>query len=634
MSFLIDPHVFSEEMEKHWVNNLGNVSSDELRHQWRFTGFNFEISIMDHGKGSIDHKWHVLSLPTGSGKTESAIKYCSMLADKPVEEHPGVLIVTRQIKDADLIAERINTFGSEPTAVAYHSDSKLNPAELYQHPTLVITHRAYELALDALHEDNQDETITNSFKTFHNRGFDERKLVIVDECLDIVEHCSTGLDGLRRTVGNIRQETRDKHQVEIEAIERVINVLEDLHNKKTANKEAIIPKSTFTDDEFPDLRELIAAVKAQPDADHLDTIQAANERKRDTRNLKNLHYIFKSWCYYSQVGKDHSMNTARLLVPESVKGCVVLDATASTNLVYELFDKADVKELHSKRPVRDYCNFTLHVSRGHRVGRHSMRDQAKDIVPNFLNELEAKLKDKDTLLICHKDVEPTVQKFRETLNLKTTHWGAVDGSNEWKDCDTVIVFGLPYLPDTWSPNVFMAMRGQQTTEWLNDPEQRGFNHHADIKKALSISKLSTDIIQGLNRIRIRKVVDSDGNCEPSEGYILLPEGDDAETILLDIRKAMPGIKIVDWDYRGQKRKTRRSDKDAALIKFFENMDEGETHSSTHVQRATNVSGPSMSRFIKKEEMLEKLEVLGVALEHHKVGKHRTLHFKKTETLAA
>lgn len=191
---LLPPSRFVEEMERHWTEKLGNVSSEALRRTWHQMASCFAKHIMSHDEPELQGEWTILSPPTGSGKTQGTIIYCSMLTE--LRDHPGVLIVTRRKADADDIARQINDVSGKDCAFAYHTDSKkdIKITELEQWPVLVITHRAYELALDFLGAEGTIESTWRYFHAFNNGGnfdFDKffnegnrRKLVVVDsqEC--------------------------------------------------------------------------------------------------------------------------------------------------------------------------------------------------------------------------------------------------------------------------------------------------------------------------------------------------------------------------------------------------------------------------------------------------------------------
>ncbi len=119
---MILPKVFVKEMEQHLTKDLGNVSSEALRQVWYQQARKFGYYTI--GNSHID-KWTVLQPPTGSGKTQGTIVYCSMLSRINKDLHPGALIVTRLKTDADQIAEKINEpSGNKEEAFAYHSDTK------------------------------------------------------------------------------------------------------------------------------------------------------------------------------------------------------------------------------------------------------------------------------------------------------------------------------------------------------------------------------------------------------------------------------------------------------------------------------------------------------------------------------
>jgi hypothetical protein len=140
----------------------------------------------------------VLCHPTGTGKTQGTLLYCGILSsvlEACPQLHPGVLIVTKLIEDVNDFAVTINkhsekyapsTAGNGPVAIAYHSDSKKkHPSNtLRGYPVLVTTHRAFELALDAL---NSVPSNPVPWKNLHAFTEGERKLVIIDEASKLVE---------------------------------------------------------------------------------------------------------------------------------------------------------------------------------------------------------------------------------------------------------------------------------------------------------------------------------------------------------------------------------------------------------------------------------------------------------------
>lgn len=581
---LISPMDFAKEMERYWVDHLGNISSEALRKVWMQIAGTFG----SHIGGFCDfERWTVLQPPTGSGKTQGTIVYCSMLSRLNRENHPGVLIVTRRIDDANQIAAQINKLsGNTDEAVAYHSDNKIDLETLSTFPVLVICHRAYEQAMDAMTEEGS--TIQHTWPHFYNwRGLDNRKLVVIDEALDIVEHSQAGLDGLNQTLGEIPHVMQEKHLEAVKSIKEATALLAWLDNRKDKKepvKDHRVLDQILMKGKIPDLdalRKDMRTIEYDKQQGKNDSLERQRLMMRHDERIKNLNNIFKSWRYYASNESKPTFNTARLLVPDDVKGAVVLDATASSDVIYKLFDQA--VPINPPPHSRNYQNVTLHVSIGHRVGKRYMRDNAKELSGQLIAQLNEELgEDRKVFLCAHKDVEPVLMTCDEKFNdkWKTGHWGDVDGSNDYRDCDTAVIFGLPYRPDTWTANVFMALQGPQEDEWLQDSSNREYEGYEDIRKALKNGQITTSIIQAINRVRCRKVIDDQGNCPKTDVYMLLPKNELADDILEGIKKLMPGIKIKNWDYDSiSKRKVRRSNHEPALIKYFETMGVGRIASS-------------------------------------------------------
>ena len=597
---MIDSREFTNEMEKYWSEKLGNVPSEALRKVW------FQLAKV-FGRYAIGQshrdEWTLLQPPTGSGKTQGTIVYCSMLPKVTGDSHPGVLIVTRLKTDADQISDQINGLsGNKDEAFAYHSDTKdkLKITDLKNYPVLVITHRAYELALDLL---GQDGSIQQTWPYFYDWKDGNRRLVVIDEALDIVEHSQAALEGLRVTQGVITQSIRERFTKEVQCLNEVIDIL-DSYEKRTRKekiKEHRVLESLIRDEIAPNFTGLRRAMREEIRYDlqsgKNDNLEQQRLRELHDSRIRDLNNIIKSWVYYAHTEYQPTLNTARLLVPDNIQGAVVLDATASSNVLYELFPPADV--ITPPPGSRNYQNVTLHISRGHKLGKRSMRNKAKELSRELIGELNEKLGEDRKVFICtHKDVEPVLDSYEPKFELKTGHWGAVDGSNEYRDCDTAVIFGIPYRPNTWSANVFMALKGPQSTEWLQESDKRSWKRHEDIRKSLKNGQIITSIIQAVNRVRCRKVTDPEGNCPDTDVYLMLPDDAIAKEILDGIKREMPGIKTRDWSFSSAKRQVKRSNHESALSKFIMNMNIGRQAIST-VKRILGMSSTTCETQIKK-----------------------------------
>jgi len=172
--------------------------------------------------------------------------------------------------------------------------------------------------------------------------------------------------------------------------------------------------------------------------------------------------------------------------------------------------------------------------------------------------------------------------------MSVAHWGALDGSNEWNDHDTVVIFGLPYKPKRWSASVFMGYQGMQSTAWLQDKKLRKFKKHEDIRIAIDDGKMTSEIVQAVNRVHCRKVIDKDGNCPKTDVFILLPTENKAKTLLDGISSEMPEIRIADWNYNSQKqmkrgRKSGRGNWDESLVAYLKKLNVGDKIAASKIR---------------------------------------------------
>jgi hypothetical protein len=268
------------------------------------------------------------------------------------------------------------------------------------------------------------------------------------------------------------------------------------------------------------------------------------EKAYDT--LRGSQVVTEKWAYYSQNGLEHSINSSSLLIPLDVPRPVVLDATAHTNFMWDLFGpKAEIVPTPSG--VRDYSNVRLHVARAAGLGKGSMIANAKTRVPRILEALQREVSPDSSVFMCmHKDTKHVAQTFAHPFaRFDVGHWGAIDGRNDWSDYDTAVIFGLPYRDRVWSTNLFFALRGHQDDYWFECPD---WNEHDDVHQVMEQRQLSVSIIQAINRVRCRRVIDTQGRSPSSDIYIVLPKNQTGDEILQDILVDMPRIQAAPWAF--------------------------------------------------------------------------------------
>lgn len=575
---LVSPQTFVEQMDLHW-KTLGLSSSSALRTLWRIMGDNFQIAIEETARG-VQTPWRILQPPTGTGKTEGTCVYAAMQAGynsssentlRPV----GILIVTRLKTEADKLRDKINERAGRKVAVVNHSDSHATPEELQQSDALIVTHQAFINAKRGLKE--QRGALWDQLVSW--RG-GRRLLTIIDEALaNVVDESHATTENLAFVLGHIPLSIRDTLPKEVAVLEQVRQVILNYVDPDGVDGSMSMLWQEGNAPACSDLEPLRAAVR------HLEYDRLVYNRhsprdrvrlaRRVDETLSAVQAGLDQWAYYAKTGEHHSINSAALSIPRDTPGPVVLDATARSNFLWDLFE-----ERHVRPPVpsqaRNYSNATLHIARASGLGKHSMVARIEERWPRVQRAVETALgPDRPVFMCTHLDVEGATQNFIERLErFSVGHWGAVDGLNNWKDYDAALILGLPYRPQTWATNMFCALQGAQDDSWLKSSEWKSYTN---VRKVMEQRQMSVSIIQAINRICCRRVIDAEGNCPPADIYILLPPDSLGDAILDDIRADMPCLTVVPWDFEldaPKARKPRAGSSHAKLIEYMEHQPSG------------------------------------------------------------
>jgi hypothetical protein len=617
---LVSPQSFVERMDLHWKQKLSLTSSSALRTLWRIIGDNFQISIVETANG-VQSPWRILQPPTGTGKTQGTCVYSAMQADlnrdtentlKPV----GILIVTRLKAGADDLRDTINELAGRAVAVVHHSDSHATAEELHQSDVLIVTHQAFINAKRSLKEQRGAP-----WERLVSWRGGRRLLTIVDEALaNVVDESHATTENLAFVIGHIpisiRMALREQVAV-LEQLHQVILNYVDLDGVESAMsmlwQEGCSPACV-------DLEPLRAAMRSL-EYDRLvynrhNLKDRARLAHRVDETLSAVQAGLDQWAYYAKTGEHHSINSAALSIPMDTPGPVVLDATAQSNFLWDLFE-----ERHVRPPVpshaRNYANATLHVARARGLGKHSMVARIAERWPRIQRAVETELGlDRSVFMCMHLDVEDVTKGYGGKFKrFAVGHWGAVDGRNDWKDFDAAVIMGLPYRPQTWATNMFCALQGAQDDSWLKSSEWKSYTN---VRKVMEQRQMSVSIIQAVNRICCRRVIDAEGNCPPADIYIMLPQDSLGDAILDDIRADMPGLQVAPWDFEldgPTVRKPRAGTSHAKLIDYMANQPSGPVSLSS-IQRHFGLTKSALKKLRETlnnavHETTKTLSALGV-----------------------
>lgn len=595
---------FTARMDERWSQGLHLSSSPALRTLWEIMADTFRQATINSISGVVASPWLILQPPTGSGKTRGACLFAAMQAEanahgtlKPV----GVLIVTRLIAQVDQMTKEINELAGRAVAAAHHSDKPATDEELLGSDILLITHTAYVNAVG--HPGSHKNARRSRFVTW--RG-GTRLLTIVDEALgNVVESNKVTMANLAQLISYVTPEMKREFPEQLKVLEWLHGTLVS-HAGPERQIKAQALKMLWDNDtndwlsepvQLPDMSLLQRALKSLP----YDTIVSGelNDKVRDgiARKVRDTitqsEAVMDQWAYYAKKGDEHTLNSAAFLIPRDVPGPVVLDATAKNNFLWDLFGPMH-RIVPTPPNVRNYSTVTLHVARAPGVGKYTMVKKIKARFPRLLRSLKKEITPERSVFLCmHKDAEDVAKAVIKSgehpfARLDVGHWNAVDGRNDWETFDTAVIFGLPYRDPVWSTNQFFALQGPQDDEWLENPV---WNEYANVRLVMQQRQLSVSIIQAINRVCCRRVIDVEGRCPPADIFIVLPTDKTGDAILQDIRSDMPDINVVAWDFEldaVKAREPRKGTSHEALLQFMATRPVGETAMST-VKSALDLS---------------------------------------------
>jgi hypothetical protein len=624
---------FIQRMHEHYNDKLHINPTPASDTAWQ----QIETAVLDSASGA--ERWQIVQLPTGTGKTEAIKVLCAM--QTPVQ-HPGALIVTKLQAEATRLASSINEIAGWKMAHAQHGEAKLVGIEPAEVPVLIVTHAAYRLALRTLtSEGNRDRL--NQLLSYQMA---KRSWLVIDEAFDWVDTHEVDLSLLRMMPANLTGALAGNDSPEITSLRNLADKItqqshhqedrrlsdELMQHLRSIDLLAIEEQLTSLPDGcFPD-------VGPPNDAADFNPVRPSYPKFRNRyadiiRCLQAIVCIGHAWT--SKRGGKSLLQSSRLLIDCEGKKGIILDATAAIDRTYEL--RPDLFHLvPAPQDVRRYDNVTLHVSSGHRLGKHHLAKNAQKEWPIVYSHLLPFIKDKRTLICAHKDAICIINSnITDASMTQTAHWGRIDGINDWRCCEVAIIFGLPYIEDIVSIQKFIAFQGAQPDSWFSGCRKFGISE--DVIADMSNSHIARTVTQAINRIRCRTISDEHGNCAPTDIYLLLPNGRTGACVQNSIISQMPGIKVRNWETSAAKRKPRKVETSARLVSFFQTADAG-YFSKADVIRAIGANARSFERFVSKfnnpkDPLSQSLTSIGVFY-HSSAGRGRESLFLKNETSIA
>ena len=111
--------------------------------------------------------------------------------------------------------------------------------------------------------------------------------------------------------------------------------------------------------------------------------------------------------------------------------------------------------------------------------------------------------------------------------------------------------------------------------------ERSWGSYADVHEEMQSGHLAASIIQAINRVCCRRVIDAEGNCPPAHIFVVLRAGEEGDVILGHIREEMPGVVVKPWLFEldGPQERIRRGSSHAAVLAFMHNQTPGKIRMS-------------------------------------------------------
>ena len=534
----------------------GIDSTPKLEETWTFNclTLNFAINYPD------EIRKYVISAPTGTGKTENLISYCAMLPD-----NIKVLISTALIDEADKIASHINFEANRKKAVSYHSNSNHDMLIAATYPVVITTHAFYKKNYSGGAECN---FMMNS-----------RDLLVIDEALDTMKEVSVEDTSILRAYTIFLHLSK---QQKFQQSPRFIKELKYLEQDYSTLINAPVGTNLISSDKLWNINntdgipsqilsiefnkyEMFAEIIGNPNLDGEtstplnklgyvlkyskiltginDETLNAKIREELVGTINNLNQLKNRQVYVTSNNGNKSFN--RVTDDMFKKPVVIFDATAQVSEVYKLRKKYydDLHMVYRVANVRDYSNVALHTV----IAKTGKREINIDVAASILKSLKLGAK---TLIITHQDNEAFFEESFKNLfptsknTVEVVHWNAITGLNNWHDFDTCIIAGLNHKPRYYAQN--RTLINTDTEDTAFGANQNKFN--SSIEDTVMIS----EIIQAMNRIRIRKIInsthedDTEGKCNPANIYLTIPRG---KNLIFKkyIQNEMPNIMIKDWN---------------------------------------------------------------------------------------
>lgn len=269
---------------------------------------------------------------------------CSTLG---LEDHSAALIITKFTDEADELVRKINDQSGLTLASAAHGKASMTEQAMTESRVLVITHEAYRLALREAH-DRPDSSIRLDLYHRHHHGTRDR--IIIDEAFNWIDSYEVDLDELSAMCAALSAHVRNE---QLDNLQSLVSAIRTDYGITASDR--LLPEQPSNVLASIDFDHLKAIIKDAP-TEAIELWRNANLNRRTEEAISSRTEIrsttFKSEylallgrldaikrigsCWLSQRRSRIRLHSSRLLLNTNQPCGVILDATASIDLTYDL----------------------------------------------------------------------------------------------------------------------------------------------------------------------------------------------------------------------------------------------------------------------------------------------------------
>lgn len=599
----IDPEDLADDVEQQLIqhgNTVPQVMKEGIKELTKVLNHNVLLNMYSHMEPLV------YPAQTGSGKSLTLKMYISKI------QITSSLVVVSQVHEAIKYCEFINQQSNDPNyARCYYSvndknkdhDLRVESKNLKNYRCIVITHALFKIVNQVIKIDH--------YKFYKDQ---QRDLIVIDEQLSFYENFIVKKSSIFELyeiieIRNLLRElTKQEKLTTGEALISIISFflydVDELYKNTTDKKPLMVIKKEYfqlTFKEFIDnatdiQTELVQAAKESIPKILRNILKSGQLEKNITEVIEKIisqliSILEKDVVLYKDSFDQYFVNVKSIY--NQLGSSVILDATSTINHFYnvaQMYQQYKIpsqlgsSEIQLKRPnqlqkvnanqFRQYSNLVIYQAKGYRQSRSSIykglppkeRKANIEMYVSYIHSILTDTKDK-LLVITYKDIKLDIMSKLNDDRVQVIHWGTHVGTNDYNDCNKVIVIGWYFINQI--EHLCTALHA------IDDLYHTNQLVTTDMLYKLEISQLADDLIQGVMRSRARIVDTDSADCKPTEIYLFYADAQLYNDVLDIFTSQFPKSKVIDWKpigIKAPKKKTKPEQKVDLIMAYLQQQE--------------------------------------------------------------